>query len=222
MEKIKSFTSQKTYLESLLTSLRSRAAKKAYDGKVFRLGLSGGSTPKPFYTLLAQASDFDWSLIEIFLVDERYVPLGDEHSNCSLLRETLIDNITLRKFVHFDTSLPIQESLDDYDQHLEHREGFFDLVLLGLGSDGHTASLFPDDEILHEEKKWVGHSEKGEPITDRLTLTYPALSNAKECWFLITGEEKMKVAKKALQPDSKLPASPILKLERSKIFYGDF
>lgn len=222
MEKIRSFTSQKTYVESLATSLRSRISKKAYEGKTFRLALSGGSTPRPLYEFLASLPDVDWRSVEIFLVDERYVPLADENSNCKMIREALVDHVQLKKFVHFDTSLKIEESLSDYEQHLNHQDHFFDLLVLGIGSDGHTASLFPGDSLLQEKKRWVGHSTNGDPISDRLTLAYSALESTRESWFLITGDEKLKVVESALQTASKYPASRLLRSDQSKVFHGDF
>lgn len=227
MPKIHSYSSEATFLEAVVTSVHSRILKKNHEGTIFRLALSGGSTPGPIYEALSKMTDIKWSLVEVYLVDERYVSHDDENSNHRLLKETLIDKLPQKpaKWISFDTSLTIEECLKQYEEELGEKENhFFDLVLLGMGPDGHTASLFPNDKLLKEKKRWVGHSSKGDPIPDRLTLTYPALESSAEIFFLLKGSGKKAVLQQVQESkadQAKLPAARLFHLESTQVFFAE-
>lgn len=198
--------------ESLCSAIEKKSQK--------RIALSGGRTPLSLYQMLSK-KNIPWSRREIFLVDERYVPLDHEASNCRMVRDSLISQIVEKpkRFVFFDTSLPFSDALATFDRELRNlSEPFFDLVLLGLGTDGHTASLFPGnvipDDVLVAYTK-ASHAE----VPDRLTMTERALLSSREIFFLIEGEGKMNVLDAALHgPPNLFPASRLLLRENTTIF----
>jgi 6-phosphogluconolactonase len=227
-EKIHIFNSEKTFQDALLSSIRSRILKKNSEDGAFRLALSGGSTPGPIYEKLSQSSDIDWSRVEFYLVDERYVPREDKFSNTKLIEKNLIHRLSSKpaKWVTFDTSLSIEESLQSYEEQLDmSHDAFFDLILLGMGTDGHTASLFPDDDLLKEKKKWIGHSSNGNPIKDRLSLTYPALESSSEIFFLIKGYKKediLEIVEDSKTNNSHVPSARVFHQEKTQVFFGKY
>jgi 6-phosphogluconolactonase len=157
------------------------------------LGLSGGSTPRKVYEELGK-KDIDWSKVTVFLVDDRYVPRDHEDSNQKLLDETLLKNVD-PNVIFPDTSLEIEKCIDDYEKHLPSE---VDIVVLGMGGDGHVASLFPGDiDALTEENKKVLHTTTDSfAVKDRITVTMPFLKSAGTIIFLIKGEDKVKVFNK--------------------------
>jgi 6-phosphogluconolactonase len=165
----------------------------------FRLVLSGGSTPRATYQLLA-CKDLDWDCCEIFFSDERFVPPDHPDSNYRMVRETLLAgyDVKPRKVFAFPTDGSLQSCADRYDEALRQQYGagtleagipLFHLTLLGLGEDGHTASLLPDQPVLKERERWAAAVPEGrsEP---RLTLTYTALNASDLVLFLVSGAAK--------------------------------
>ncbi|MBT3834797.1 6-phosphogluconolactonase [Candidatus Peribacteria bacterium] len=157
------------------------------------LGLSGGSTPRKVYEELGK-QDIDWSKVIVFLVDDRYVPRDHEDSNQKLVDETLLKNAE-PKIIFPDTSLEIEKCIEDYEKRLPSEA---DIVVLGMGGDGHIASLFPGDiDALTEENKKVLHTTTDSfAVKDRITVTMPFLKSAGTIIFLIKGEDKVKVFNK--------------------------
>jgi 6-phosphogluconolactonase len=153
------------------------------------VALAGGSTPRALYQALA-AADYDWRSVEVFFGDERCVPPDHPDSNFRMAKETLLSRIQAR--VHRMRG----EDCDAAGYEAELRSVFgtgpprFDVALLGLGEDGHTASLFPGDAALDESERWVVKVSR--PDHDRLTLTLPVLSAAGLALFLVSGAEKRK------------------------------
>ncbi|MDB5733691.1 MAG: 6-phosphogluconolactonase [Alphaproteobacteria bacterium] len=165
----------------------------------FRLVLSGGSTPRAAYQLLA-GRDIDWSCAELFFSDERFVPPDHPDSNYRMVRETLLagPDVTPRKLLAIPTDGTPQSAADRYDETLRQQYGasqlepgvpLFHLTLLGLGDDGHTASLLPGQPVLQERERWAAlvPEGRGEP---RITLTYPALNSSELIIFLVSGAAK--------------------------------
>jgi 6-phosphogluconolactonase len=165
----------------------------------YRLALSGGSTPREAYRLLAQRNDLPWDCVELFFGDERFVPPEHKDSNYRMVRETLLAAGAAPRGLF---AVPIdgtpQHAADAYEEILRQQYGastlelgvpLFDLVLLGLGEDGHTASLLPDQPVLNERGRWVAAVPQGreEP---RITLTYPPLESSRRIVFLVTGAAK--------------------------------
>jgi 6-phosphogluconolactonase len=165
----------------------------------FRLVLSGGSTPRATYQLLT-CKDIDWDCAELFFSDERFVPPDHEDSNYRMVRETLLSNelVHPRKLLAIPTDGTPQSAADRYDEILRQQYGagtleagvpLFHLTLLGLGDDGHTASLLPGQPVLQEMDRWAAAvpQGRGEP---RISLTYPALNSSELILFLVSGAAK--------------------------------
>lgn len=220
------FSSEDLFQKTVVASIRRRIQKKLERRGVFRLALSGGATPRQIYRMLAQQSDIDWSRVEIYIVDERYVPLHDKHSNYRMTSESLGKPLKnqLKGFHYFDTHLPIAKALKQYEKTLKRKEKvFFDLVILGLGQDGHTASLFPNSKALSISKRWVAHTKSDQhEVNDRLTLTYPALESSHEIFFLLKGSDKREVLFQILRSkpnNPSLPAARLFHREKTQVFY---
>lgn len=182
----------------------------------FSVSLAGGSTPKGLYEHMARpdyAGKFPWGNTHFFWGDERLVPHTDSRSNFKMTREALLDKVPLpAENIHpVNTSLAgPQEAADDYERRLNifFKTGpgvfpSFDLVLLGLGEDGHTASLFPGDPALEITDRLAAPAKINSP-EPRVTLTYPVLNNAKNIIFLVSGESKKKILE-AVLPDRGKP-----------------
>lgn len=209
-----------------------RAGKKT---KGIFMALSGGTTPRR--TLAALSSEpyrsrFPWNLVHFFQVDERWVPPGDPSSNQRMLKEALVSPAAVppEKFHPVDTSLADpREGARRYEEALRSafREvpgGFprFDAILLGLGADGHTASLFPGSPALEEEFAWVTWAEGGDPSLPRVTLTLPVLNAASQVIFLVSGKEKALVFEEILSGrGSMLPASRVSPRKGRVTFLAD-
>lgn len=170
------------------------------DGKG-TLALSGGSTPRKIYEALPSLPS-----VEFFQVDERYVPVTSDDSNHKLI----LDTINPEKFHAFDTSLPIEDSLDEYESQLP--EDPFDLIILGIGTDGHTASLFPGSDAL-EETRPVAYTTTDEfAVHDRLTITFPVIMKAKKLLVLLKGQEKQELLNKMTGTKNSVEELPAQKL----------
>lgn len=163
------------------------------------IGLSGGSTPRSIYEELGSLVVIPWEKVTIFLVDERFVPVSDDRSNQKLVRQTLLagkggKNIPERQRIFPDTSLLMEECVEEYEEKI-HDLGEIDVVVLGMGEDGHIASLFPDDvDALLEEERLVIHTNTNIfDVHDRMTVTLPVLAGAAKQFFLLQGEKKKKM-----------------------------
>jgi 6-phosphogluconolactonase len=171
--------------------------------------LTGGSTPKRAYEQAA-ALEPDWSRAELWWGDERCVPPDDPNSNYGMAKAALLDRLREPPLaVHrIPGEAGKDEAAEEYERELDQTA--LDLVLLGLGPDGHVASLFPDFPTLRVTDRRVVPSEAGhEPFVDRVTLTVPALCDASSVLFLVTGESKAEAAAKAFagDPDPSVPGS---------------
>jgi 6-phosphogluconolactonase len=172
--------------------------------------LTGGSTPRMAYELGTQPAR-DWSRVELWWGDERCVPPDDERSNFAMAKVALLDRLERQPAaVHrMQGELGPDAGAGEYMRELAGA-GTFDLVLLGLGPDGHVASLFPNFPTLDVTDRDVVGSEAGhEPFVDRITLTLPRLCNARELLFLVTGEDKADAVARALAgvPSHETPGS---------------
>jgi 6-phosphogluconolactonase len=194
----------------------------ASDGK-FAVCCSGGSTPKRLYAILAEpalAARFPWARVHWFWGDERFVPHDHPDSNYRMVRDALFAHVTVPGGnIHPmpTVSLSPEQAAAAYEETLKVFYGadalaptrpLFDVTLLGIGEDGHTASLFPGHPALAEKRRWalavIG--AKSEP---RITLTYPALDSSRDAVFLVTGAGKREVAARARSGDPTLPAGRI-------------
>lgn len=170
--------------------------------------LAGGTTPRAAYGLAAAAKP-DWSGAAIWLGDERLVSPDDPQSNARLVRETLLDRLEVAPESHFvHTELAPEDAAAAYDREL--RSASLDLALLGLGPDGHTASLFPYAPALDESERLAVAAKPGlEPWIDRVTMTLPALTSPEHVVFVAVGREKAGAVRRAFAepPSAATPAS---------------
>src|SRR5712691_33984 len=170
--------------------------------------LTGGSSPRIAYELAA-GLESDWTAVELWWGDERCVPPEDEWSNYGMAKRVLLDHVSTGAVHRMRGELGRDEGAEQYEQELTRLERF-DLVLLGLGSDGHVASLYPNQPTLDEtERRAIGADAKLDPYVDRITLTLPMLRRAHEVLFLVTGESKADAAKRAFadEPSRSTPGS---------------
>jgi 6-phosphogluconolactonase len=170
--------------------------------------LSGGSTPRTLYSLLASEfrAQIPWAKVQVFWGDERYVPPEDARSNYRMARETLLDHVPCPPAnIHpMPTHFPEADAAArDYEltlrNHFVGEWPHFELVLLGLGDDGHTASLFPGSLALAERARWVVAAQAPVEPQTRLTLTLPALTKATAVHVLVAGATKAEPLRHALE-----------------------
>jgi 6-phosphogluconolactonase len=186
----------------------------------FFVALTGGSSPKPIYALLASPTYRDkipWEKVYLFWVDERSVPPDHEESNYRMAMEAGFKNLPVPKNQIF--RMVAEENIELNARYYEERikqvlEGTpFDLILLGMGTDGHTASLFPRSEGIYEERKWVIANFIPEKNTWRMTFTLPLINAANHIVFYVFGKDKadtlMHVLKEKRINSSALPASRV-------------
>jgi 6-phosphogluconolactonase len=189
----------------------------------FSVALAGGSTPKGIYIQIAandgNPSDrLPWERIHVFFGDERCVPPDHADSNFRMASETLLARVPLppanvhRLLGEDDPAAAVAKAERDLQEYFGFGAGppRFDLILLGLGADGHTASLFPETEALRETARPVFANWVPKLNTHRLTLTFPVVNNGVEVVFLVAGTEKTKMLRETLQPSEDGPAHPAL------------
>ncbi len=183
----------------------------------FSLSLAGGQTPRTLYRVLATEyrDKIPWSRLHLFWGDERYVPRDDPGSNYRLVRESLLDHVAIPGENVYAAPTDLPEPEDAATAYELTLRGWFptswprfDLVLLGLGSDGHTASLFPGSPALAERTRWVMTARAPVEPRLRLTLTLPVLNHAALVFFLVTGGEKADVLRRVLASPSEPIAYP--------------
>lgn len=183
--------------ESAARAVAERLAEQARRGG--HVALTGGGTPKRAYELAAELEP-DWSRVELWWGDERCVPPEHEWSNYGMAKAALLDRLAAApRAVHrMRGELGKEAGAAEYERELSPL-GEFDLVLLGLGPDGHVASLYPNEPTLDETtRRAIGAEARFEPYVDRITLTLPLLRAAREVLFLVAGEGKAEAVAHAL------------------------
>jgi 6-phosphogluconolactonase len=181
----------------------------------FAVVLAGGSTPETMYGILARdyTDRIDWSKVYVFFGDERSVPPHHEDSNLKMASEVLLDHVPVGNVHRIRGELPPYEAAEAYEGEL--RKFFqtenvprFDLILLGIGADGHTASLFPETPALEVRDRWVVANPVPRLNTTRITLTVPVINAARIVTFLVAGEDKAEALKETLEGDANPFAYP--------------
>jgi 6-phosphogluconolactonase len=197
------------------------AAALATDGPG-RVSLSGGSTPKALYALLASErfrNRFPWSRVHWYWGDERFVPYDHPDSNYRMAREAMLSKVPVPpENVHpIPTDADPAVAAERYERTLQQAYGatsfdpvhpLFDVTLLGLGADGHTASLLPGEPVLEERKRWVVAVSHGRPEV-RITMTYPAIESSRRVAFLVAGKEKVEIFGAIRAGNSSVPAARV-------------
>ena len=181
----------------------------------FAVVLAGGSTPEAMYGILARdyMDGIDWSRIYVFFGDERSVPPHHEDSNLKMASEVLLDHVPVGNVHRMRGELPPDQAAEAYEEQLRmffRTEDVprFDLILLGLGADGHTASLFPETPALEVHDRWVVANSVPRLDTTRITLTIPVINAARAVIFLVEGEDKAEAVREVLEGDADPRAYP--------------
>ena len=181
----------------------------------FAVALAGGSTPKATYEVLARdyANELDWGRVHVFFGDERTVPPDLEDSNYRMAYETLLSHVPVGSVHRMRGELPPDEAAAAYEVELRAFFGQvdvprFDLILCGLGEDGHTLSLFPETAALDVTDRWVVANPVLKLGTTRLTLTVPVVNASRAVTFLVAGESKAEALKEVLEGDADPRAYP--------------
>lgn len=191
---------------------------------VFNVALSGGSTPLPLYALLALpewAARVDWPCVQVFWGDERCVPPDHRDSNYRMANNALLGAVPLpaANIHRMRGEIDPAQAAEEYERTIANVR--FDLILLGMGGDGHTASLFPGTAVIHEQKRRVAAHYVDKLSMWRLTLTPPAINAARNVTFLVAGADKAERLRDVLhgpyQPDV-LP-SQIVKPEDGRLYW---
>jgi 6-phosphogluconolactonase len=175
----------------------------------FAVALAGGSTPKMAYEILAReyggSEDLDWSKVHAFFGDERTVSPDHEDSNYRMAYKTLLSRVPVGSVHRMRGEMEPREAAALYEEELERFFGgppVLDLVLLGIGEDGHTASLFPHTPALDARDRWVVENPVEKLNTTRLTLTIPTVEAARKVAFLVAGEGKAEALEEILEGDA--------------------
>ncbi|MDD4004860.1 MAG: 6-phosphogluconolactonase [Elusimicrobiaceae bacterium] len=205
--------------------------------QTFSVALAGGVSPRWLYSLLAREPYRDlinWKKCRIFWTDERFVPLSSPHSNYRMAYDALLRAVPValeHTFPVNTASKTPQLAAQGYEQRLKNYFGpraklpVFDLVILGIGADGHIASLFPYGDELQETGHWAVHTQSPDtfPAKDRITLTLPVLNNARHLLLFVSGERKYPVLKTLSSLDRPDPACPasLLNPKGAAFLYAD-
>jgi 6-phosphogluconolactonase len=187
----------------------------------FTVALSGGSTPKTLFQLLANPEEpfhaqVPWARTQFFWSDERHVPPDDPESNFRMAHEAMLAHVPVPESnihrVHGENP-DANAAATEYEQTIlqltKQTLPQLDLILLGLGPDGHTASIFPGSEVLHETKRLVAAPWVQKFNTYRITMTLPLLNNAASVLFLINGAEKAEIVKEVIEGPKQYPAQAV-------------
>lgn len=198
----------------------------------FSVAVSGGRTPLGFYCYLGREQDIPWDRTELFQVDERFVSADDDDSNFRLIELALllkaeipaaqVHAVPVGERSAAAAAVRYQEEMKEVFRPAPGRWPLFDLLLLGVGADGHTASLFPGATVLEEREDWVAAVRPSTAEHERITLTLPVINRARHIFFLVTGSGKEDALKRIRHgADPAVPASLVDPEGGSLTFYLD-
>jgi 6-phosphogluconolactonase len=209
----------KNFVAEAADFIANQAYQAIGEREEFRIALSGGNTPRPVYKRLAtSARDLPWTLSRITFGDERCVPPDDPQSNFRMARETLFEpaGVPEESILRMRGEIDPQIAARKYDDRLEvlaaqHEETIYrhDLILLGLGDDGHTASLFPGTVGLEEKRRKVIANFVPKLNSWRLTFTFPLINAARHICFLVDANKSAELIAKVIEGDPRFPASHV-------------
>ncbi len=213
-----------------LEKWREISGKAIKDRESFAVALSGGKTPVGFYRKLAGLQDdLSWNKTDVFLVDERFVPFDSDESNYGMIKDKLLNRVRIPAGKVHPVSTgedSLQAAAKKYEGDL--KEFFklnvgefpeFDLIMLGIGEDGHTASLFPGTSSLTENERLAIAVDLNKLKNKRISLTLPVINNAKNIIFLISGHNKAKALREILEGKEKLLPASRVKPGKGRVFF---
>jgi 6-phosphogluconolactonase len=211
------FKSVDELLEALAAYFVQSAAESIADHERFTVALSGGSSPEKLYALLttpAYRNQVDWTKVFCFMGDERYVPATDPANNFRMISNVLFNPLQIDRLQLFpvNTDVPPEQSAAEYTQTIQNHFGggppVFDLVLLGLGDNSHTASLFPFTDILEETSAMVKAVYLSDQKVYRISFTAPLINMAERVAFLVYGSGKAYAVHHVLEGEKNIPLYP--------------
>jgi len=220
-------------LVEALASFVIKAQKEAIEKRNrFTVAISGGSLPKQLNGLIGKEG-LKWDLWHVYYADERVVPLDDKDSNHKLCMDELFSKVPIPRDNIRTINPALADDLDDLSDNYEEllirefamkdaaRFPVFDLILLGMGPDGHTCSLFPGHALLTEKDRWVAYIEDSpKPPPKRITLTYPVLNHAARVVFVAAGEGKADILATVLdKPEEGLPSSRVRPAQPGRVYW---
>ncbi len=191
--KIRLFTNEEDYIQESIKFIEDLCVTTIQN---VQIGLSGGSTPAPIYRAMAKSKTVCFSLIDFWQIDERYIDHDRPESNHKMISDNLLfQDEKPASFHFFDTSTSIEKALQKYEEDMKNNlTNGFDLLILGIGKDGHTASIFPHSKTVNDRDRLVAHTKTQKfPVKDRLTITFPAIYNSKKVLILLKGKEKTEI-----------------------------
>ena len=216
MRKILKRYTEDTYDDSVCNEIESKLISLLMQSDKINVALSGGNTPLPILKLLAERK-INWNKIQFYLVDERCVLYDSDECNYTNLKKVFFDKISAKVFPitlnnenYKAASFKYNQVIDSLPKKNEIPE--FDLILLGMGDDGHTASLFPETKALEEKEAWVVLNKVPQLESLRITITYPVILNAKNVWVLCKGSKKNEIIDNLFSEESL--NYPMLKIVR--------
>lgn len=205
--------------------------KKLKNSAQFSIVLSGGKSPVKLYKLLARQK-LDWKKIHLFIGDERFVSLNHKESNYRMIKKNLIDNIDIPvlNFHYCDTFLEIDDASKKYRNEIADffngsDEPSFDIILLGIGKDGHTASLFPKDPTIDTDRFWVKPVPAPDiiPKVERITLTLKIINKAHNILFITSTKGKKEIVNNILEGnEKKVPAAKVFPVNGNLYLYVNY
>jgi 6-phosphogluconolactonase len=222
---ISKFKDEKAYVKAAVQAIETALTKSLEERTLVRVALSGGQSPLPVYDALAKSKNIPWSRVRLFLVDERYVPANSNDSNQKAIRLHLTDHLkSLRDFYVYNTREPKEKLVHQYEEVLKLQDSpLFDLVILGMGEDGHTASLFPSSPALLEEKRLITTAFAPVEPHERITLTFPAILDSRKIIVLVKGAKKERILDRALSgraSEEELPLAKILDHSDIEVYFN--
>jgi 6-phosphogluconolactonase len=223
--KVLIFSDKKSQADYAVNLWKVTAGREILKKGKFIVAISGGQSPVLFFETLAKKVEADlWEKTHVFFVDERFVPLNDEKSNFFLFHSKISSRLKTNIYPFFKEE-DIQLCLRSYEKKIrdtfDRREIFFDLLFLGIGADGHTASLFSKKDLNIGERLLVIVKNDGESFF-RMSFSLKLINQSKKIVFLVSGEEKAQIVKRILEVPSKdIPASQVRSKEGETLFLLD-
>ena len=225
---IKVFKDQRTASETMAEDFKAIAVEAVKKQGRFTVALTGGSSPVMLYQLLHSKpyrEQIPWNRTYIFWGDERVVPFDDEQNNAKMAFDNLLNHVSVpeKQIFRMNSEILPEEAAEAYERqlnrHFKSTEPSFDLILLGMGSDGHTASIFPGSDVVHERKRWVSTGYNSEQGTHRITFTPLLLNKAKHIFFTVFGKSKSDTIRNVLNGkyNPELLPAQLIKPEQGEI-----
>lgn len=205
---IKVFKHQRAASEAMAEDFKAIAVEAVDKQGIFMVALTGGRSPVMLYKTLASEpyrNSIPWNQTNVFWGDERAVPFDDDQNNAKMGFDTLLNHVAVpaEQIYRINSEISPDKAAEAYENqlkgHFSGAEPSFDLILLGMGEDGHTASIFPESDLVHEQESWVSTGYNAEQGTYRISFTAPLINKAKHIFFGVFGRGKANTLRDVLE-----------------------